>query len=174
MDNTPGDLTILGRGARFEGGKVRVDGDLRVDGDVEVDEIVVGERMIVTSSGTVNAKMIRAKEVVVAGTVDGTFRVTECLILKETGHTKGSITAARLIVEEGGVCDGMFSIGRGDQERPAVPVSAAAASGGSGGLFGGPGVKREGPRPVPKPGEEGTEQKFGSSGGGSASGSSDR
>lgn len=169
MDNTPGDLTILGRGARFEGGKIRVDGDLRVDGDVEVEEIVVGERMIVTSSGNVQAKMIRAKEVVVAGIVDGTFRVNECLILKETGHTKGSITAARLIVEEGGVCDGMFSIGQGDQERPAVPISTPAAAAGTGRLFGGPGLKREGARPVGKPDEEGAERKLGPGGASGAS-----
>ncbi|HEX7070369.1 MAG TPA: polymer-forming cytoskeletal protein [Rhodothermales bacterium] len=111
VETAPAELTIIARGALFEGKALRVAGDLRVDGEVQVEELTVGERLIISPSGTVSATRIRARDGVVAGEGRGRFEVESTLVLKETGRISGVIVASRLIVEEGGMCDGTFSIG---------------------------------------------------------------
>ena len=110
-ESAPAELTILSQGARFEGKSLRVAGDLRVDGEVQVEDLNVGERLIISPSGELNATRIRAHDAVIAGNATGRCEIESTLVLKETGHVSGVIVAARLIVEEGGVCDGTFSIG---------------------------------------------------------------
>lgn len=113
VETAPAELTIIGQGARFEGNAVKVAGDLRVDGEVDVDEVAIGERIIVSPSGNVEASRVRAREAVIAGTVRGHIEIESTLVLKDTGRVSGTIVASRLIVEDGGICDGTFNVGPG-------------------------------------------------------------
>lgn len=113
VENAPAELTIIGQGTRVEGKAIKVAGDLRVDGEVDVEEIVVGERIIVSPSGNVEASRVRAREAAVAGAVQAQIEIESTLVLKETGRVSGTIVASRLIVEEGGICDGSFNVGPG-------------------------------------------------------------
>lgn len=123
VETAPAELTIIGQGTRLEGASLRVTGDLRVDGEVQVDELSVGERMIVSPAGTVSASRIRTRDAVVAGSVNAHIEVDATLVLKDTGRVSGVIVANRLIVEEGGICDGTFTVGPGSVGRSAATPS---------------------------------------------------
>lgn len=113
METAPAELTIIAQGARIEGASINVSGDLRIDGEVQTDELIVGQRMIVGPSGQVDSERIRAHDAVIAGNLRGRVEVEATLVLKETGRLSGVLAAARLIVEEGGICDGTFNVGTG-------------------------------------------------------------
>ena len=116
VDTAPAELTIIAQGARFEGAAINVSGDLRVDGEVQVEDLVVGQRLIVGPTGQVEAGRTRAADAVVAGSLQGRMEAESTLVLKDTGRISGVIVASRLIVEEGGICDGTFSIGTGARD----------------------------------------------------------
>ena len=117
VETAPADLTIIGKGTRLDGASLHVAGDLRVDGELRVDDLVVAERMIVSPTGSLSASRIRTRDAVVAGQVDAHLEVEATLVLKDTGRVGGVIIANRLIVEEGGICDGTFTVGPGSTGR---------------------------------------------------------
>jgi cytoskeletal protein CcmA (bactofilin family) len=95
--------TLLGAGSRVSG-RLFFDGNVRVSGLVE-GEICVTGALVVEPSGEIKAN-IDAGTVVVQGRVLADVTAREILEISEGGTVLGNVSAARLIVCEGGTLDG--------------------------------------------------------------------
>lgn len=113
-------LTVIGAGTTLTGGTVRVRHDLRIDGHVEAD-VEAGGRVILSAGASLQGHLV-APDVVVAGRLEGTARISGRLYVKATGLVSGQIRAGRLVIEEGARGQGLFHFAR---PRPALPAPEA-------------------------------------------------
>lgn len=102
--------TIVGSGTEIRG-VMRADGAVRVDGLFEGEiyadgDVVIGER------GTVKATIV-AKNILIAGKVEGNVEAKERLELVATGRLIGDIKTPNLII-----ADGAIFIGRSEMVLP--------------------------------------------------------
>jgi cytoskeletal protein CcmA (bactofilin family) len=77
----------------------------------------------------VDGEVIRAREAVLHGRVDGNINVSERVELKSTCTLAGDINANRIVIEEGAVLKGSVDMGRdgkADKAESARPSVAAA------------------------------------------------
>ena len=99
---------LLGKGASWSGnlsfeGRVRIDGTYR--GRIYTEDILeVGEQGLIL--GEVDVAVL-----VVAGTVEGSVRVRDRLILEPTGVLKGKVEARILESKPGGRMDTVLKLG---------------------------------------------------------------
>lgn len=77
---------------KFDG---RLTGDLHCDGDV-----VIGEPAVIAGN-------ITAQNVMISGSVTGNVTVAGQFCLTKTGRLRGNVQAVSLLVEEGGIMQGM-------------------------------------------------------------------
>jgi cytoskeletal protein CcmA (bactofilin family) len=108
------------------GTSVKLKGTLRSDGDITIDGSVNGE---VKTKGVVNIgpnaniiATVRAKKVMVAGTVQGNVEATERLTITETGRVYGDVTANILSVAPGAVFSGKSIMLEKVKHEAAEPV----------------------------------------------------
>ncbi len=85
-------------------GNLRSHGSLRIYGQVE-GELVADEEIYVAEGATVNAR-VAARQVVVAGTVDGTVECSGRLEVLASGRVAGDVTSPSLVVHEGATVEG--------------------------------------------------------------------
>ena len=92
------------------GTSVKLKGNLRSDGDITVDGSVNGE---IKTKGTVNLgpnahiiANVQAKNVNIAGTVQGNVSASERLSISESGRVYGDISASILAISAGAVFTG--------------------------------------------------------------------
>jgi len=122
--------TIVGNDTRIAG-KVSVKGTIRIDGtvegDVQADWVVVGETGKILGN-------IRARGMVVGGSVEGNIEATETVELREKATMVGEIHAPKLAISEGAVFDGRARM-KSDAEpagiqegnvRPLLPTKTGA------------------------------------------------
>lgn len=95
--------SIIGTGTKFKG-EFELNGVLRIDGDFE-GSIRTNGRVFIGSNGRASCTM-HAGTVVVGGIVKGEIHSTEMVTILSTGMVIGSITAPRLVIEEGVVFNG--------------------------------------------------------------------
>jgi cytoskeletal protein CcmA (bactofilin family) len=105
--------SLIGDGSIFEG-KFYISGSLQIDGRFE-GEIRTEDQVFVGETGKVKTD-IRARRVVVAGTVIGNIDADEEVHLHATGRVLGNIRAPRVHVENGVVVEGEISI-TSDQKK---------------------------------------------------------
>jgi cytoskeletal protein CcmA (bactofilin family) len=98
-----GELSLISIGAVIEG-KLKTDGSVRVDGKL-VGDIIAKSNAAVGPSGTVEGSLT-AKNVSLAGKVQGSIVASDKLILEAKCIMQGDIRAARLVVDEGAMFDG--------------------------------------------------------------------
>lgn len=101
--------TIIGEGTTFNGdfdlnGPLRIDGILR--GNIKSDS-----RIIVGTQGHVQTSL-HARQVVVAGRIDGNIYASEGVHLMKTAVVNGDIFSANLVVDEGVEFEGRAKINR--------------------------------------------------------------
>lgn len=101
--------SIIGKGSQFKG-EFTIDGLLRIDGTfqgtIETDgKVLIGQ----TGSAVTD---IRARLVVVGGTVRGNIFAHERVILLSTGEVHGNIITPTLIMEEGVIFEGNCTINK--------------------------------------------------------------
>jgi len=97
------DLSLLGSGAVIEG-RIHTDGSIRIDGRLVGDAVAksdaaIGEAGIVEGS-------LSARNISVAGKVQGELVAAEKLTLEARSVIQGDIRAAKLVVDEGAMFDG--------------------------------------------------------------------
>ncbi len=90
--------SIIGSGSEFRG-EFKINGLLRIDGDFQ-GTIDTHGKVLVGQSGKAVTD-IKAKIVVVGGSVSGNIYATERVILLNTGEVKGNIITPSLVMEEG-------------------------------------------------------------------------
>ncbi len=107
---------FLDQGCAIRGDVVFAD-LLRVHG--QVNGTVASEHELLVGEGGVVEGEITVGRLVVAGTVKGTVRVKDRLMIHGTGRVLAEVFAPMLIVDEGGVLEGEVHMTRPD--KPAEP-----------------------------------------------------
>jgi len=128
-----------GRGSASIGKAVRINGqiiskeDLYVDGDLEGTIELQEHRLTIGPNGRVQAG-IRAREVVVLGSIQGNVEASDKIEIRKDAKLVGDIKTARIIIEDGAYFKGSIDIVKGEPvktnaaaARPPAPAAAVAA-----------------------------------------------
>lgn len=107
--------SVVGKGTKIEG-KMHIPGSLRVEGRVE-GEIKAGGDVFIGEEGLVIAN-IQARNVVIAGEVQGNVDAVEKLEIVPTGKLFGDIKIAKLIIEDGATFKGKSEARKGAEKTP--------------------------------------------------------
>jgi cytoskeletal protein CcmA (bactofilin family) len=135
----------VSRGSAVLGKSVLVKGqiisreDLTIDGEVEGTVELADNRLTVGPNGKVMAS-IKARELVVLGTVQGNVETSEKIDIRKDAKLVGDIKTARVVIEDGAYFKGNIDIVKTEQRQqpaqkpqaaaaPATPVAAAAGVG---------------------------------------------
>ena len=116
--------SLLVKGQVFGREDLIVDGEL--DGTLELQE----HRLTIGPNGKVQAS-IKAREVVVVGTVHGNIEATDKIDIRKDAKLVGDIKTARIVIEDGAYFKGSIDIVKTDTGKanaaPAPKTQAAAA-----------------------------------------------
>jgi cytoskeletal protein CcmA (bactofilin family) len=115
MKKRPSTLNgFLDQGCTIEGDLVFAD-LLRIHGHV-VGTVRSEHELLVGEGGVVEGE-IAVGRLVVAGTVKGTVRVTERLVVHAGGRVLAEVHTPKLIVDEGGVVEGVVAMSKSAREE---------------------------------------------------------
>jgi len=101
--------SIIGVGSEFKG-EFKINGLLRVDGKF-TGMVSTEGKVLIGQRGEVHAD-IKARLVVVGGSVKGNIFASERVVFLSSGKIKGNIIAPSLVMEDGVVFDGTCTINR--------------------------------------------------------------
>ncbi len=104
----PSTSNIVGQGTTIEG-NLHATGNLRVEGTV-VGEVTTKAKVVLGSTAQVKGN-IRAKCAEVAGTVNGTTKIDELLVLRASAVIRGDLFTNKLALEEGAKLNGRCHVG---------------------------------------------------------------
>ncbi|MCR8631391.1 MULTISPECIES: bactofilin family protein [Paenibacillus] len=102
--------TLIGEGTVFEG-KIKSEASIRIEGQINGDVECAGD-VTVGELGVVKSNII-ARDVILAGTVNGNVLCKGKLTIRSTGKLFGNTTAQSLIIDEGGMFQGMSKMENG-------------------------------------------------------------
>jgi len=101
------DVSILSAGVKIEG-TFKSDGNVRIDGDIAGDVFVNGN---LTLGETAKVQgQVNALNITMSGSVEGSLKASEKIILESKSRLKGDLIAKLLLVEEGAKFDGRSSM----------------------------------------------------------------
>jgi cytoskeletal protein CcmA (bactofilin family) len=121
LDSTRGNLVVLGKSVIVKGQIISSE-DLTIDGEVEGSVELHEHRLTVGSNGRVVAN-VKAREVVVLGTIQGNVETTGKLEIRKEAKLVGDIKTPRIMIEDGAYVKGNVDILRAEVPRP-VAVAA--------------------------------------------------
>ena len=135
-------VAILGKSVILKG-QIYGREDVTIDGEVEGTVELQEHRLTVGPTGKVVAT-IKAREIVVLGTVQGNIETREKIEIRKEAKVVGDIRTARIVIEDGAYFKGSVDIVRAEAPKPAAvpapkpqpvvsagaPSPAAAASAG--------------------------------------------
>ena len=99
--------SIIGEGSEFKG-EFKINGLLRIDGKF-TGMVETEGKVLIGQHGEVHAD-IKARLVVVGGSVKGNIFATERVLFLSSGRVKGNIIAPSLLMEDGVIFDGTCTI----------------------------------------------------------------
>lgn len=108
---------MVGQGIQISG-DVRANTNLRVEGKIDGHVIQSSQDVEIGESGTVNAN-IEARNIKVAGEVNGDLSGSEKVVIAASGRVQGNIVAPRVQLEDGALFHGSIEM------NPAEPASAS-------------------------------------------------
>lgn len=121
---------ILGKSVILKG-QIYGREDVTIDGEVEGTVELQEHRLTVGPSGKVVAT-IKAREIVVLGTVQGNIETREKIEIRKDAKVIGDIRTARIVIEDGAFFKGSIDIIRAEAPKPAAvppkPQSVASAA----------------------------------------------
>jgi cytoskeletal protein CcmA (bactofilin family) len=109
---------VGGTGDINTNGLIRIDGHW--EGNINADSIVIGEASLVKGN-------LKAKNIVINGTVQGKLEATELIEIHDKGNVQGDIKTARLVVVEKGVLQGKCHILR-DMDEKVLEIASREVS----------------------------------------------
>jgi cytoskeletal protein CcmA (bactofilin family) len=115
-EDTP--YCVIGYGSSFDG-NFEIDGNLRIEGKF-IGELTISGIVYITETGKVKTN-IRAKEIIIAGTMVGDIIADKKVIMEETGRMVGQITTPVIECASGFVFDGNIII-TGNQPKDSRQV----------------------------------------------------
>jgi cytoskeletal protein CcmA (bactofilin family) len=105
--------------------------DLYIDGDIEGTVEALENRLTIGPHGTAKAG-IKAREVVLQGTIQGNVEAAEKMEIKKDARLVGDVRTARIMIEDGAYFKGSIDIVKPEpakappKPQPAVPATPAA------------------------------------------------
>ena len=120
LNSTPPEshqVSHLGQGVRIQG-KIFSDQDLQVDGEVDGTLEACGHNLIVGSQARIKAD-IKAQNVRIVGTVEGTIETTDLIELGSQCRVLGQIITRRIVIK-----DGAYFKGDVEVVQPATVVAS--------------------------------------------------
>jgi cytoskeletal protein CcmA (bactofilin family) len=114
--------TLLGRTVVAQG-QLSAGEDLLIEGQFEGNVSLNDHCLTVGTEGHVKAE-IRARQVVILGSVTGNVAAREKIEIRRTGHVVGDLIAATVAIEEGAYFKGSIDIARDDDSGVANDVAA--------------------------------------------------
>ena len=124
-EETRNNNATIGKAVRIVG-QIFTKEDLNIDGDVEGSIESTDNKIIVGTHGRVQAG-IKAREVVILGSVQGNVEATDKVDIKKDAKLVGDIISARISIEDGALFKGSIDI-RKPEPKPANAATAAAAA----------------------------------------------
>jgi cytoskeletal protein CcmA (bactofilin family) len=118
-----GGQAVLGKSVIVKG-QIYSREDLTIDGEVEGTVELQEHRLTVGPNGRVTAS-IKAREMVVLGTIHGNVETTDKIDIRKDAKLVGDIKTARVVIEDGAYFKGNIDIVRA-QEAPRAAQPAAA------------------------------------------------
>jgi cytoskeletal protein CcmA (bactofilin family) len=130
FDNPRGGSAVLGKSVIVKG-QIFSREDLTIDGEVEGTVELQEHRLTVGPNGKVVAG-IKAREVVVLGTIHGNVETTDKIDIRKDAKLLGDIKTARVVIEDGAYFKGNIDIVRAEVPKPQPapkpqPVASATA-----------------------------------------------
>jgi cytoskeletal protein CcmA (bactofilin family) len=118
---------LLSRNVSIEG-KMTFAGMARLDGKFQ-GEILSGDELIVGETAVINAE-IKVGTIIINGEVNGNVSTKVKTEIHSTGKLHGKINTPALVIEEGGVFDGMCKMDRGAEAaaKKVTPLKEIEAS----------------------------------------------
>lgn len=101
-------VSHLGNGVRIEG-KIFSDQDLQVDGQVDGTLEACGHNLTVGSQAKVKAD-IKAQNVTIVGTVEGTIETSDLIELSSQCRVVGQIITRRIVIKDGAYFKGDIEV----------------------------------------------------------------
>ena len=117
--------TLLGRTVVVQG-QLSAGEDLLIEGQFEGNINLDDHCLTVGTEGHVKAE-IRARQVVILGSVTGNVAAREKIEIRRTGHVVGDLVAATVAIEEGAYFKGSIDIARGEGSGASRDVPAQNA-----------------------------------------------
>ena len=131
FDNARGGSAVLGKSVIVKG-QIFSREDLTIDGEVEGTVELQEHRLTVGPNGKVIAG-IKAREVVVLGTIHGNVETTDKIDIRKDAKLVGDIKTARIVIEDGAYFKGSIDIVKPEpvkvaaaKAQPSVPSAQAA------------------------------------------------
>jgi len=103
-------MTHIGKSVVFDG-ELTSDEDLHFDGTLK-GHLRLRDATLTIGAGAMVEADIRAKQVVVHGTVEGSISASERIELTAAARVNGSLTAERVVIAEGARFNGGVDMGR--------------------------------------------------------------
>jgi cytoskeletal protein CcmA (bactofilin family) len=130
FDNSRGGSAVLGKSVIVKG-QIFSREDLTIDGEVEGTVELQEHRLTVGPNGKVLAS-IKAREIVVLGTIHGNVETTDKIDIRKDAKLVGDIRTARVVIEDGAYFKGNIDIVRAEVPKPQAapkpqPVASATA-----------------------------------------------
>ncbi len=130
FDAPRGGSAVLGKSVIVKG-QIFSREDLTIDGEVEGTVELQEHRLTVGPNGKVIAG-IKAREVVVLGTIHGNVETTDKIDIRKDAKLLGDIKTARVVIEDGAYFKGNIDIVRAEVPKPQAapkpqPVASATA-----------------------------------------------
>ena len=127
LDSPRSGVAVLGKSVIVKG-QIFSREDLTIDGEVEGTVELQEHRLTVGPNGKVMAG-IKAREIVVLGTIHGNVETTDKIDIRKDAKLVGDIKTARIVIEDGAYFKGNIDIVRAETPRPvAAPKPQPAAS----------------------------------------------
>ena len=121
-DAVRGGAAIIGKSVVLKG-QIYGREDLTIDGEVEGTVELQEHRLTIGPNGKVMAT-IKAREIVVLGTVHGNIETREKIDIRKEAKVVGDIRTARIVIEDGAYFKGSIDIVRAEAPKPAAQSAA--------------------------------------------------
>jgi cytoskeletal protein CcmA (bactofilin family) len=123
VDHVPRGVAVLGKSVMVKG-QIYSREDLTIDGEVEGTVELQEHRLTVGPNGRVQAS-IKAREIVVLGTINGNVEATDKIDIRKDAKLVGDIKTSRIVIEDGAYFKGSIDITKPDVAKTPAPKAQA-------------------------------------------------
>jgi len=106
--------TLIGEGTLWEG-RCSAEADIRIEGEV-VGDVVTSGVVVIGEKGVVRSE-VTAKDVTIAGHMEGTVKAEGVVRIMSSGRLVGTVHAGCLVIEKGAVFQGTSLMDGGQEGR---------------------------------------------------------